>query len=227
MKYFNKFSVLLLVLFVSFQSCVEEEPLLPEVETFKSIDDLPTDDRFVEVIIGTINLTSQANPDLMDRARELTNQENLSVLDQAEVAQIMGYESWDAFNVYNQKQQNLIKALNIDYNLVAYEVEELTAYTDEVYEYIIETQATSRNDLTIGSLTVGGVIGGIVDPCTENCIDILANCLIDNGIVFTENTLGCIISDPPPLFCNTVNVIVTTIYGFSCIFGYGICIANC
>ena len=122
MKYFNKFSILLLLLFVSFQSCVEEESILTEEETFKSIEDLPTDDRFIEVILGSINLTTQADPDRIDRAQELMNQGNLNVANQAEIAEILGYSSWDAFTDYNEKQQELIKELNADYNLAAYDV---------------------------------------------------------------------------------------------------------
>jgi len=225
MKYFNKFSVLLLVLFVSFQSCVEEEPLLPEVETFKSIDDLPTDDRFVEVIIGTINLTSQANPDLMDRAQELINQGDLSAADQAEIAEILGYESWDAFNVYNQKQQELIKELNAEYNLAAYEEAELTAYSTEVYEYIIETQATSRDDL-MGTLTIGGIGGGVIDPCLTICAINLGACLVATGIIYTINTLDCLLSISPPL-CQIGAVINGTGNGLICLANYAICVANC
>ena len=122
MKFINKFSILLLLLFVSFQSCVEEESIMSEVETFKSIDDLPTDDRFVEVILGSINLTIQADSDRIDRAQELMNQGNLNVANQAEIAEILGYSSWDALTDYNEKQQELIKELNADYNLAAYDV---------------------------------------------------------------------------------------------------------
>jgi hypothetical protein len=205
MKFINKFSILLLLLFVSFQSCVEEESIITEVETFKSIDDLPTDDRFVEVILGSINLTTQADSDRMDRAKELMNQESRSSDDQAEISQILGFESWDAFTDYNQKQQELIQALNADYNLAAYDLEELKEYSTQVYDYLAETQAVSRDDL---QGPVGGGIGALN-------LDVL-ECLIIEGIVYIYGTLLCALHPNPPL-CQLLNTIDSIIHGILCL----------
>lgn len=222
MKFLNKFSVLLLLFFFSFQACVEEEltrtEVAPvEVATFKSIDQLPTDDRFVDIVLGTISI--KANADQLERAQELMNQENLSAKDQAEVAQIMGYDSWDAYTAFIQMQQELIKELNAEYNLEAYEPHEIEAYSTQVYDYVLERKIEAMGDVVIGD-------GGGIDPCIQACNADLALCLLAEGIANVLWSVGCIFSTDPHL-CHIVNIIGTGIGIYNCITTHAACVAAC
>ena len=88
---------MLLVVFFSFQACQQEELIQTDIEIFKSLDQLPTDHRFVNLLLESIDLTNKANHDQLDRAKELIDQGALSVEDQREIAAIIGFESWDAY----------------------------------------------------------------------------------------------------------------------------------
>ena len=81
MKFLNKYSVLLLIFLFTFQACEQEGLIQSEVETFKSIDLLPTDDRFVDLVVESINVSTKADPDQLDRAQELINQESRTTAD--------------------------------------------------------------------------------------------------------------------------------------------------
>jgi len=225
MKIFNKFCLLLLVGLFSFQACQQESLIQTEVDTFKSIDELPTDDRFVDLVLESINLSAKANPAQLERAQELINQENRSVEDQAEIAAIMGYENWDAFMTYAQNQQELIKALNAEYNLETYEAEEIKEYTTQVYDYVMENKAVARDDLIGGPVAVGGVGGGI-DPCIDACNRGLALCLLGNGIAHVIWSVGCMFSTDPAL-CHIVNIIGSVVVTYNCFVEHTACVDAC
>jgi len=225
MKFLNKFSVLLLVVFFSFQACEQEEIIQAEAETFKSIDQLPTDDRFVDMVIESINITAKANPDQLERAQELINQEYRSAEDQSEIAEIMGFESWDALTTYSQNQQEVLKVLNAEYNLEAYEADEIKEYSRQVYDYIMENRAVARDDV-IGGLGVAGGVGGPIDPCIAACNLDLAICLIANGIGHVIGSVECLFS-PLPLLCDILNTIDSIVFGIECFTTHAACVAAC
>ena len=229
MKFLNKYSVLLLIFLFTFQACEQEGLIQSEVETFKSIDLLPTDDRFVDLVVESINVSTKANPDQLDRAQELINQESRTTADQAEIAQIMGYDSWDALTVHTEKYQKLFEELNDDYNLAGYEEEELRALSSQVYEYIMETQGTPRDDLGLG---LGGVLGGpsggggVADPCVAACNATLTLCLVGNGIVFVFWFETCRFH-PDPVACHIANFIGLVGVGHNCFVSHTDCIDAC
>jgi len=224
MKFLNKFSVLLLVVFFSFQACQQESLIQTEAETFKSIDELPTDDRFVDLVLESIKVSANANQDQLERAQELIQQENRNAEDQAEIAAIMGFENWDAFTTYSQKQQALLKVLNAEYNLVAYEAEEIQEYSTQVYDYILESRAVARNDVIGGLGTVGGV-GGAIDPCIDACNQTLIICLVSEGISHLIGIVRCAFMGNP--LCYLENIIVSIIVTYNCFPEHAACIADC
>ena len=218
---------MLLVVFFSFQACQQEELIQTDIETFKSLDQLPTDHRFVNLLLESINLTNKANHDQLDRAKELIDQGALSVEDQIEIAAIIGFESWEAYTAYSQKKQEMLKELNAEYNLTAYEAQEIMEYSTQVHDYIMENSVALRNDdLVLGGPIVGGPP---VDPCIQNCNDNLTNCLIASGLEHLIEALKCL-GVPPwesSIICELGNILGSIGSGAGCAIIYGICTAFC
>jgi len=227
MKYLNIFSVLLLVVLFSFQACVQEDLVQTEAEIFKSLDQLPTDHRFVNLLLESINLTNKANHDQLDRAKELIDQGALSVEEQIEIAAIIGFKSWDAYTAYSQKKQEMLKELNAEYNLTAYEAQEIMEYSTQVRDYIMENSVTPRND----DLVVGGpVVGGpVVDPCIQDCNDSLLDCLVANGLGHLIEAFDCLFVPPgeSTILCEFGTILRSIRSGAACSIGYGFCVAFC
>ena len=213
---------MLLVVFFSFQACQQEELIQTDIEIFKSLDQLPTEHRFVNLLLESIDLTNKANHDQLDRAKELIDQGALSVEDQREIAAIIGFESWDAYTTYSQKKQEVLKELNAEYNLTAYEAKEIMEYSTQVRDYIMENSVTLRND----DLVVGGPV---VDPCIQDCNDSLLDCLVANGLGHLIEAFDCLFVPPgeSTILCEFGTILRSIRSGAGCSIDYGFCVAFC